>query len=141
MNPVARAVLLIVFDLAAMLVLLLFLTYRGMSHIFLLVAGIFFFCITIYDNRTGRLSALFALMFSLPGPVEKGRLNWLPALLSLVLIIYSLPLFFKHGLVNHTQRVSMQTGLFPRFAIYAAAATSLIAAIAVYTVISYRGKR
>lgn len=141
MNPVARAVLLIVFDLAAMLVLLLFLTYLGMSHLFLLVAGVFFFCLTAYDSRTGRLSILFALMFSLPEPVEKGRLNWIPALLSLVLIIYSLPLLYKHGLVNQIQRVSMQSGLFPRFAIYAAAATCLIAAIAVYSVIFNRGKR
>ena len=141
MNPVARAVLLIAFDLAAMLMLLLVLTYLGMSHVFLLVAGILFFWVTVYDSRTGRLSALFALIFSLPGPAEKGRLNWIPALLSLVLIIYSIPLLIKHGMVNQIQRVSMQAGLFPRFAIYAIAATSVDAAIAVYTVIFYRGKR
>ena len=67
MNPVARAVILIVFDLAAMLMLLLFLTYLGMSHLFT-GGGHFLFCLTVYDSRTGRLSILFALMFSFRRP-------------------------------------------------------------------------
>jgi hypothetical protein len=141
MPGLAKTVCLIIFDLVSMLLLLLFLTYFGMSHVFLLLLGTVFLFLCLYDSRTGRLSAVFTLMLSLPAPKDKGRLNWIPALLSLVLMIYSLPFLFKHGLVNTSQRAAMQGGLFSQFALSAGAAAAVIILVAVYSAVATRGKR
>jgi hypothetical protein len=141
MPGLIKTVFLIIFDLVSMLLLLLFLTYFGMSHVFLLLSGMVFLFLCLYDSRTGRLSDLFILLFSLPAPVNYGRLNWIPALLSLLLVIYSMPILFEHGLVNTIQRSSMQGGLFPQFALWAGAVTAVIIALAVFSTVSNRGKR
>lgn len=141
MHNLPKTICLIIFDLVSMLLLLLFMTYYGMSHLFLLLIGTVFFFLCIYDGRTGRLSAVFKLMFSLPEFPEKGRLNWIPVLLSLILVSYSLPLLMEHGLVNVSQRALMQGGLFPQFVLWAGAAAAIIILVAVYSAVSNRGKR
>lgn len=140
MHNLRKTICLIVLDLLSMLLLLLFLAYYGMSHLFLLLTGIVFLFLCIYDSRTGHLSTLFVLMFSLPDLKEKGRLNWIPVLLSLILVFYSLPLIVEHGLVNVSQRTVLQGGLFPQFALYAGIAAFVIILAAVYSAVSNRGK-
>jgi len=141
MPNLPKAAILIIVDLASVLLLLLFFSYFGMSHIFLLLAGALYLCLSVYDCRTGRLSEIFVLMLSLPGSQGKGRLNWLPMLLSVVSISYCWPLLVEHGLVNEAQRLSIQRGLFPQFALWSVAASGAIIAVAVYATIFNRRKR
>ncbi|MBS3943013.1 MAG: hypothetical protein KGZ32_02045 [Dethiobacter sp.] len=136
-----KAAFLIFVDLGSVLLLLLILSYYGMSHIYLLLSGVLYLCLSVYDCRTGRLSEIYALMLSLPGHEGIGRLSWLPKLLSVVSISYSLPLLVEHGLFIEAQRLSMQRGLFPQFVLWSVAAAGAIMAVAVCTVIFNREKR
>lgn len=131
MNPRRRLGLLLALDLLLLLVLLLLMVYYGLSHIFLLGLGILLFLLSLYDNRTGHLSTVTALLFSLPVGSGKGKLNWLPVLLSLVLVFYGASILLEHGLVNTAQRGAMQSGLFLQMALWSVAVAGLIIAAAV----------
>ena len=131
-----KLILFIILDLVVLLLFLLLLAYYGVSHVLFLVLGLLFLVMSAYDNRTDRLSAVLALLFNLPPASGNKRLNWLPLLLSLALIIYSLPLLLEHGLVNSIQRWSMQGGMFTRFAVWSLITTGVVILVAVYTTIS-----
>ncbi len=126
-----KFILFIILDLAVLFFLLLLLAYHGWSHIFMLVIGVVFLALCLYDLRSGNLSAVLAAFFNLPDRAGESRANWLPAALSLVLIVYGLSLLFEHGLVNTAQRWAMQRGLFAPFALWSAAGTALVTAAAV----------
>ncbi|MEW5784684.1 MAG: hypothetical protein AB1767_06370 [Bacillota bacterium] len=131
MNPRCKLGLLLTLDLLFLLLLLLFMVYFGLSHVFLLGLGILLLLLSLYDCRTGRLSSVTALLFGLPEVSDNGKLNWLPILLSLVLVFYSAPILKQHGLVNTAQRWAMQSGLFQRLALWSAAIAGLVIAAAV----------
>lgn len=130
-----KLILLVVFDLLVLLVLLLVLAYYGMSHLLALVLGLLFLVMSLYDNRTGRFSTALALLFNFSAhPDRGGRLNWLPPLLSLVLIGYGFYMLMAHGAVNVGQRWTMQVGgVFPRFAVWASLAAAAVILAAVLT--------
>lgn len=130
---IRRFILFITADLVLLALLLLFFTYYGLGHIFLLVLGIALFSLSLYDSSTGQLSMILAALFGLEERPAGRKLNWLPALLSLVLIIYGTALFWEHGLINEAQQLAMQDGLFPFFALYVFIATVVVIFFAVYT--------
>ncbi len=122
-------------DLAVLLSLLLLLSYFGMSHIMLLVMGLVFLFLTLYDLNTGHLSAFFSEFFSLDESVERDKLRWIPVLLSSLLLIISVPAVMEHGLINGDQRWAMQHGYFLRVAIPTALGGIAVIAVAIWTVI------
>jgi hypothetical protein len=138
-----KLILFVVFDLLILLALLLVLVYYGMSHLLLLALGVLFLLMSLYDNRTGQLSAGLALMFNIHGnPDHGGRLNWLPMVLSLILIGYGFYMLMTHGAVNVGQRWTMQEdGVFPQFAIWTALAAVVVILAAVLTTVRSNRKR
>ncbi len=138
-----KLILFVVFDLLILLALLLLLVYHGMSHLLLLVMGLLFLLMSLYDSRTGQLSAVLALMFNIHGnPGRGGRLNWLPMVLSLILIGYGFYMLMMHGAVNVGQRWTMQEGgMFPQFAVWTALAAAVVILAAVLTSVRSNRKR
>ncbi len=124
-------------DLAVLLLILLVLSYYGMSHLMLLIMGLAFLILTLYDLNTGSLSAFFSEFMGLSASSELDKLKWIPVLLSSILLILSVPVFLEHGLINSDQRWAMQHGYFLRLAIPAAAGGIAVIVIAVWTV--YKG--
>jgi hypothetical protein len=129
----------IALDLALLLLILLLLAYYGMSHLMLMLLGLLFLVITLYDLRSGNLSLFFSQFMGLPDPGDLGKIRFLPLILSALLLILSLPVFLEHGLVNEAQRFSMQQGQFFRVAIPAILGGLAVIAVAVWTL--YRGNR
>ncbi len=121
-------------DLAVLLTILLILSYYGMSHLMLLVMGLVFLLLTLYDLNTGILSAFFSEFLGLSNSAELGRLKWIPVLLSSLLLLLSIPAFLEHGLINSDQRWAMQHGYFLRLAIPAVIGGIAVIAVAVWTV-------
>jgi len=132
--------LFIALDLAVLLIILLLLVYYGMSHLLLLAMGLLFLVLIIYDLRSGNFSKFFSGFLGLSTSGELGRLKWLPVILSLVLLMLSLPVFLEHGLVNEAQRWAMQQGQFIRVALPAIAGSIAVIAIAVWTIFSDSSK-
>lgn len=130
----------IALDLAVLLIILLLLVYYGMSHLLLLAMGLLFLVLIIYDLRSGNFSKFFSGFLGLSTSGELGRLKWLPVILSLVLLMLSLPVFLEHGLVNEAQRWAMQQGQFIRVALPAIAGSIAVIAIAVWTIFSDSSK-
>ncbi len=126
-------------DLALLLLLLLFLSYHGMSHLMLLFMGLTFLLLTLYDLKTGHLSAFFSEFLGLDSAAELDKFRWLPVGLSSLLLVLSVPVLMEHGLVNVDQRWAMQHGSFLRIAIPAALGGLAVIAVATWTV--YRGSR
>jgi hypothetical protein len=125
--------LFITLDLAFLLALLLFLSYYGLSHLLIMLMGLLFLVLTLYDLRSGALSELFSDFLNLSGPDELGSIRWLPVILSAVLLFLSLPVLLEHGLVNTAQRWAMQHGQFARVAMPAIAGGIAVIAIAIWT--------
>ncbi len=138
-----KLILFVVFDLLALVVLLLLLVYYGMSHLLLLVLGFLFLFMSLYDNHTGQLSAVLALLLNISGNRDRGgRLNWLPMLLSVVLVGYGFFMLLEHGAVNVGQRwVMQQGGMFPRFAVWTTLAAAVVILAAVLTTVRSNRKR
>lgn len=130
----------IALDLAVLLIILLLLVYYGMSHLLLLAMGLLFLVLIIYDLRSGNFSKFFSGFLGLSNSGELGRLKWLPVILSVVLLMLSLPVFLEHGLVNEAQRWAMQQGQFIRVALPAIAGSIAVIAIAVWTIFSDSSK-
>lgn len=130
----------IALDLAVLLIILLLLVYYGMSHLLLLAMGLLFLVLIIYDLRSGNFSKFFSDFLGLSNSGELGRLKWLPVILSVVLLMLSLPVFLEHGLVNEAQRWAMQQGQFIRVALPAVAGGIAVIAIAVWTIFSDSSK-
>ncbi len=128
-----KAALIITMDLVLLLALLLFLSYYGMSHLMIFLLGLFFLVITVYDLKTSWFSSLFSAFLNLPGSEELGSIRWLPVTLSVLLLVFSLPVLFEHGLVNSSQRWAMQGGQLLRVAIPAVAGTAIVILIALWT--------
>ncbi len=121
-------------DLTVLLIVLLLLSYYGMSHLLLLAMGLAFLLLTLYDLSTGNLSEFFSDFFGLSGSDELGKLKWIPVVLSTLLLLLSVPIFIEHGFVNSAQRWAMQHGQFARLAIPALAGGFVVIAVAVWTV-------
>lgn len=121
-------------DLAILLALLLISSYYGMSHLVLIIMGLLFLALTLYDLKSGELSLFFSEFLGMSGAEELTRLKWLPVILSGILLIISLPVFLEHGFINETQRWAMQGGQFARLALPAIAGGIAVIAIAVWTV-------
>lgn len=130
----------IALDLAVLLIILLLLVYYGMSHLLLMAMGFLFLVLIIYDLRSGNFSKFFSGFLGLSNSGELGRLKWLPVILSVVLLMLSLPVFLEHGLVNEAQRWAMQQGQFIRVALPAIAGSIAVIAIAVWTIFSDSSK-
>lgn len=131
--------ILIALDLALLLLILLLLAYYGMSHLLLMLLGLFFLVVTLYDLRSGNLSLFFSQFMGLPEPGDIGKLRFLPLILSALLLILSLPVFLEQGLVNEAQRYAMQQGQIFRVAIPAVLGGLAVIAVAVWTI--YSGSR
>jgi hypothetical protein len=140
MSHRVNVALFIALDLAVLLIILLLLVYYGMSHILLLAMGLLFLVLIIYDLRSGNFSKFFSGFLGLSNSGELGRLKWLPVILSVVLLMLSLPVFMEHGLVNEAQRWAMQQGQFIRVALPAVAGGIAVIAIAVWTIFSDSSK-
>ena len=125
--------LFITLDLAFLLVLLLFLSYYGLSHLLILIMGLLFLVLTLYDLKSGALSELFSDFLNLSSTDELGPIRWLPVILSGLLLFLSLPVLLEHGLVNTAQRWAMQHGQFARVALPAIAGGLTVIAIAIWT--------
>lgn len=123
-------------DLIILLSVLLFLSYHGMSHLMLLVMGLAFLLLTLYDLNTGKLSAFFSEFLGLADSAEVDKFKWIPVLLSSVLLILSVPVFMEHGLINSDQRWAMQHGYFLRLAIPAVIGGAAVIVVAVWTVVA-----
>lgn len=130
----------IALDLALLLFILLFLAYYGMSHLLIMAMGLFFLLLTLYDLRSGNLSALFSEFMGLSNPEELGRLKTLPLVLAALLLVISVPVFLDNGLVHEAQRYAMQQGQFLRVAVPAILGGLAVIAVAVWTIISGSGK-
>lgn len=128
-----KAALIITLDLVLLLVLLLILSFYGMSHLMIFFLGLVFLVITIYDLRTSCFSSLFSSFLNLADSEETGRFKWLPVSLSVLLLIFSVPVLLEHGLVNSSQRWAMQGGQLFRVAIPAASGTAIVIMIALWT--------
>lgn len=139
MSQLNKIAIFIVLDLTVLLIILLLLAYHGMSHLLLLLMGLLFLVLTIYDLRSGNLSKIFSEFLGVSGAGELGRFRWLPVMLSALLLMLSLPVFLDHGLVNSAQRWAMQQGQFIRVAVPAVAGGIAVMAIAVWTI--YTGSR
>ncbi len=136
-----KVALFITVDLATLLIVLLVLSYYGMSHLLLLLLGLIVLIMALYDLQSGLLSAFFSDFLGLENPSELGRLRWLPVILAAILLMLSLPALFNHGLVNEDQRWAMQHGQFIRVALPAMLGGMAIIAIAVGTIISGSNKK
>jgi len=121
-------------DLAMLLIVLLLLSYYGMSHLFLLAMGLILLMISLYDLRTGIFSELFSDFFGLSDPDEQSRVKWIPVILSTILLFLSVPVFIEHGFINSAQRWAMQDGHFIRLAIPALTGGIVVIAVAVWTI-------
>jgi hypothetical protein len=127
----------IALDLATWLIVLLVLSYYGMSHLLILILGLVILFAALYDLKSGRLSAFFSDFLSLEGPNELGRFRWLPVILAALLLFLSLPVVFEHGLVNEAQRWGMQQGgQFLRVVLPAAVGGLAVIAVAVGTILA-----
>jgi hypothetical protein len=127
----------IALDLATWLIVLLVLSYYGMSHLLILILGLVILFAALYDLKSGRLSAFFSEFLSLEGPNELGRFRWLPVILAALLLFLSLPVVFEHGLVNEAQRWGMQQGgQFLRVVLPAAVGGLAVIAVAVGTILA-----
>ena len=136
MKPRTVAIFIAV-DLASWLILLLVLSYFGMSHLLILMLGVIILIAALYDLQSGCLSAFFSDFLGLEGPNELGRFRWLPVILAALLLFLSLPVVFEHGLVNEAQRWAMQQGgQFIRVALPASFGALAVIAIAVGTILS-----
>lgn len=136
-----KVALFITVDLATLLIVLLALSYYGMSHLLLLLLGLIVMIMALYDLQSGLLSAFFSDFLGLENPSELGRFRWLPVILAAILLMLSLPALFNHGLVNEGQRWAMQHGQFIRVALPASLGGLAIIAIAVGTIISGSNKK
>ncbi len=123
-------------DLAVLLLILLVLSYYGMSHLMLLIMGLVFLILTLYDLNTGKLSAIFSEFMGLSDSAEIEKLKWIPVFLSSLLLILSVPVFIEHGLINSEQRWAMQHGYFLRLAIPAVIGGAAVIVVAVWTVVA-----
>ncbi len=131
-----KVALFIALDLAFLLALILIFAYYGISHLVLLAMGLCFLLISIYDLRSGAFSALFSDFLGFPETGELTKYQWLPILLSTLLLAVSLPVLLEHGLVNIDQRWAMQQeGQFIRLAAPAVAGGVLVIIIATWTVL------
>jgi len=128
-------------DLAILLIILLVLSYYGMSHLFLLVMGLILLLVSLYDLHTGIFSEVFSDFFSLSDPHELSRVKWIPVILSTVLLFLSVPVFIEHGFINSAQRWAMQDGQFIRLALPAITGGIVVIAIAIWTVFSGSRKK
>jgi hypothetical protein len=129
-NP-QKLKLLVALDLVFLLLVLLFMSFYGISHLFLLGLGAILFLASLLDCRTGRFSQMTELLFGLKSSAEQGRFNWLPVFLSAVLLVYQGYLFLEYGPVNTMQRMAMQEGYFPRLVLWSGIATLLVIIVAV----------
>lgn len=129
--------LFIAVDLASWLILLLVLSYFGMSHLLILMLGVIILIAALYDLQSGELSAFFSNFLGLESPNDLGRFRWLPVILAALLLFLSLPVVFEHGMVNEAQRWAMRQGgqLF-RVVLPAAVGGLAVIIIAVGTILS-----
>ena len=133
--------LFIAVDLATWLILLLVLSYYGISHLLILLLGFIILIAAIYDLQSARLSAFFSDFLGLASPADLGRFRLLPVILAALLLFLSLPVVFEHGLVNEAQRWAMQRGgQFLRIALPASVGALAVIAIAVGTILTSNKK-
>ncbi len=136
MKPGAVAIF-IAADLAGWLILLLVLSYYGMSHLLILSLGLIILFAALYDLQCGQLSAFFSAFLGLEGSGDLGRFRWLPVILAALLLFLSLPVVFEHGWVNETQCWAMQQdGQLIRVLMPAAVGGLAVIAIAVGTILA-----
>ena len=129
--------LFIAVDLATWLIVLLVLSYYGMSHLLILLLGFIILIAAIYDLQSGQLSTFFSDFLGLESSTDLGRFRLLPVILAALLLFLSLPVVFEHGLVNEAQRWAMQQGgQFIRVALPASFGALAVIAIAVGTILS-----
>ncbi len=136
MKPRTVAIFIAV-DLASWLILLLVLSYFGMSHLLILMLGVIILIAALYDLQSGCLSAFFSDFLGLESPNNLGRFRWLPVILAALLLFLSLPVVFEHGMVNEAQRWAMQQGgQLIRVVLPAAAGGLAVIIIAVGTILA-----
>lgn len=128
-------------DLVILLIVLLTLSYYGMSHLFLLVMGLILLLVSLYDLHTGIFSEVFSGFFGLSDPNELSRVKWIPVILSTLLLFLSVPVFIEHGFINSAQRWAMQDGQFIRLALPAITGGIVVIAIAIWTVFNGSKKK
>ncbi|GEM_PF-1627100 len=112
-------ILLLILDVVFLIVVFLLFTYYGMTHLLLFIIGLLILVTGLYDFKTGIFSELLRQLFNLPGKQKKGGIyNVIPLLMSLVVIIYSIPQLLEHGLINRDQESLMSGNYFFQFAIW-----------------------
>jgi len=112
-------ILLLILDVVFLIVVFLLFTYYGMTHLLLFIIGLLILVTGLYDFKTGIFSELLRQLFNSPGKQKKGGIyNVIPLLMSLVVIIYSIPQLFEHGLINRGQESLMSGNYFFQFAIW-----------------------
>lgn len=120
-------ILFLLLDFSSLAAVFLIFTYYGMCHILLLFLGLLFFFLGIYDLRTGVLSLLIRQLFGLSRKEKQsGILNLIPVMLSVIVVLYSLPLLLQHGLINTSQESLMQGNIFIQFTIMLIGATLFV---------------
>lgn len=130
--------LLVALDLALLLIVLLVLSFYGMSHLMIFLLGIIILALALIDLRSAFFSTMFSKLLGLDGPGELRSIKWLPVIMAALLLGLSLPVVIEHGVVNETQRWAMQHGQLIRVALPAAVGGVAVMLIAVWTIV--RGK-
>jgi len=113
--PYIRLLLFIFFDLLVLSAIFLLFSYYGMSHVFLLLLAVMVLVLGYYDITTGHFSALLVMLFGLPlesGGKKFKPVNFLPLVVAVGFIWYSISSIREHGLVNELQKRSIQDGDF-----------------------------
>ncbi len=111
--------LFLVLDFLAVIAIFLLFTYLGMSNLILMVFALIILVLGYYDIASGKLSYLLVLMFDLPDtPGKRKLINYIPLLLAVAIIAYSIPALLEHGLVDSQQRRMMQGETIVTFALY-----------------------
>lgn len=136
-----RLVVILFLDFVIFALLILLFTYFGMSHVIFTLVGLLILLLGVYDISTGQLSKMVALLLGLPifSGVSSKILNYLPVLISLGLLVYSLPQFWYHGLINDSQQRVMQQAHLSSMALGLLAACLLITLLA--SIIYFRDTR
>ncbi|MDY6826015.1 MAG: hypothetical protein SVV67_02395 [Bacillota bacterium] len=134
-----QTALFIILDLTVLLVLLLVLAYYGMSHLAITFLGFLLLVICLIDMHNGIFSEMFSAFIGFTESEEKSKLRWLPVALASLLLIFSLPILFEHGWINHDQRWAMQHGQFLRLAVPAILGGLAVMGVAVMTI--FRGMK
>ncbi len=112
-----QMLILILGDLLVFSLLLFLFTYLGMVHLFLALLGGIIFLLGVYDLLTGHLSAILSLVLGFPGEFsgsyrKKNILNYLPLVVSVFFLAYSVPMIWQKGWIIEQHREMMQEAYF-----------------------------